>query len=74
MKLYFFRDCKSCDMVTLGIYPKSVDFNKNGNKIEMSKWISSRHNMGFAIDRYFVISSIIIFFNCNLFIQGEFGT
>ncbi len=46
-----FRNCEKCEVVTLGIYTKSVNFAKFGDKIELSKWISSRHNMGFVIDR-----------------------
>lgn len=38
-------------MLTLGIYAKSVNYAKNGNKIEIHKWISSRHNMAMVLNR-----------------------
>ncbi|CAG2110399.1 unnamed protein product, partial [Medioppia subpectinata] len=34
-------------VITLGSYVRSVEFNKNADKIERSRWISSRHNMAF---------------------------
>ncbi|CAG2100214.1 unnamed protein product, partial [Medioppia subpectinata] len=45
-----FNDDKS-KVITLGSYVRSVEFNKNADKIERSRWISSRHNMAFIIDR-----------------------
>lgn len=51
MNEFRLNECEKCDVITLGIYPKSVNFAKYGNKIELSKWMSSRHNMGFVIDR-----------------------
>lgn len=46
-----FSTCPECDLLTLGNYAKSVDYEKNGRKVEVGKWISSKHNMGMAFDR-----------------------
>lgn len=38
-------------MLTMGIYAKSVNYARNGNRVEIHRWISSRHNMGMVFDR-----------------------
>ena len=37
--------------MTLGIYAKSVNYVRNGRRVEVQKWVSSRHNMGMVFDR-----------------------
>jgi alpha-1,6-mannosyl-glycoprotein beta-1,2-N-acetylglucosaminyltransferase len=44
------HNCKSC-LLTLGSYAKSISFAKNGDKVEIKKWFSSRHNMGLVFDK-----------------------
>lgn len=37
--------------MTLGSYAKTHNFARMGNKVEVAKWFSSRHNMGLVFDR-----------------------
>lgn len=37
--------------MTLGSYAKTHNFARMGNKVEIMKWFSSRHNMGLVFDR-----------------------
>lgn len=37
--------------MTLGSYSKTHNFARLGNKVEVIKWFSSRHNMGLVFDR-----------------------
>ncbi|RWS24636.1 Alpha-1:6-mannosyl-glycoprotein 2-beta-N-acetylglucosaminyltransferase-like protein [Leptotrombidium deliense] len=43
--------CETCDVFTLGSYTKSFNYALNANKVEIQKWSSSKHNMGFAFNR-----------------------
>ncbi|KAI1287956.1 Alpha-1,6-mannosyl-glycoprotein 2-beta-N-acetylglucosaminyltransferase [Halotydeus destructor] len=44
--------CSECTMMTLGVYAKSVNFGRDGNKVERHQWVSSKHNMGMVFDRH----------------------
>ncbi|XP_074602354.1 alpha-1,6-mannosyl-glycoprotein 2-beta-N-acetylglucosaminyltransferase [Brevipalpus obovatus] len=43
--------CNDCDLITLGAYPKVVNYAADSNKVEIREWISSLHNMGMVLDR-----------------------
>ena len=39
------------DIITLGTYSKKPDYTLYSNKVEISPWQSTKHNMGMALDR-----------------------
>ncbi|ESO93148.1 hypothetical protein LOTGIDRAFT_119931 [Lottia gigantea] len=45
------RDCKDCQMLVIGNYDKSQNYQVNSGKVEKSFWVSSKHNMGMVFTR-----------------------
>ncbi|XP_076308155.1 alpha-1,6-mannosyl-glycoprotein 2-beta-N-acetylglucosaminyltransferase isoform X1 [Tachypleus tridentatus] len=45
------KDCSTCNILCLGNYAKSFNFPAKGNQVEVTKWLSSKHNMGMVINR-----------------------
>ncbi|XP_042875548.1 alpha-1,6-mannosyl-glycoprotein 2-beta-N-acetylglucosaminyltransferase-like isoform X3 [Penaeus japonicus] len=44
------RACPKCSLITLGNYLKNYNFQIDGRKVEVTQWVSSKHNMGFAFN------------------------
>ncbi|XP_066985226.1 alpha-1,6-mannosyl-glycoprotein 2-beta-N-acetylglucosaminyltransferase-like isoform X1 [Macrobrachium rosenbergii] len=44
------RACPKCSLITLGNYLKNYNFQTDGRKVEVTQWVSSKHNMGFAFN------------------------
>ncbi|RWS12652.1 alpha-1:6-mannosyl-glycoprotein 2-beta-N-acetylglucosaminyltransferase-like protein [Dinothrombium tinctorium] len=51
MKTIQAQHCSRCDVLTLGAYSKAINYGIQGDKVEIAKWSSSKHNMGFAFNR-----------------------
>ncbi|CAH0698211.1 unnamed protein product [Spodoptera exigua] len=45
------KSCPQCEMLSLGTYLKTYQYHVNGDKVEITPWHSSMHNMGFAFNR-----------------------
>lgn len=45
------KGCKDCKILTLGNYDKTQNYALNAGKVEIARWVSSRHNMGMAFTR-----------------------
>ncbi|XP_014785996.1 alpha-1,6-mannosyl-glycoprotein 2-beta-N-acetylglucosaminyltransferase [Octopus bimaculoides] len=45
------KDCKDCRILTLGNYDKTQNYALNAGKVEIARWVSSKHNMGMAFIR-----------------------
>ncbi|KAF2355765.1 N-acetylglucosaminyltransferase II [Trinorchestia longiramus] len=43
--------CPHCNLLTLGNYLKNYNWPGDAKKVEISPWLSSKHNMGFAFNR-----------------------
>lgn len=43
--------CPSCNVISLGTYLKTYNYFGDSKKAEVTPWISSKHNMGFAFNR-----------------------
>lgn len=45
--------CAKCNILSLGTYLKTFNYYtyNNNNKVEITPWISSKHNMGFSFNR-----------------------
>ncbi|KAG7163478.1 Alpha-1-6-mannosyl-glycoprotein 2-beta-N-acetylglucosaminyltransferase-like 1 [Homarus americanus] len=44
------RACSKCSLITLGNYLKNYNFHTDARKVEVTQWVSSKHNMGFAFN------------------------
>ncbi|XP_068220359.1 alpha-1,6-mannosyl-glycoprotein 2-beta-N-acetylglucosaminyltransferase-like isoform X2 [Palaemon carinicauda] len=44
------RACPKCSLITLGNYLKNYNFQTDASKVEVTQWVSSKHNMGFAFN------------------------
>ncbi|XP_064630740.1 alpha-1,6-mannosyl-glycoprotein 2-beta-N-acetylglucosaminyltransferase-like [Lineus longissimus] len=44
-------NCPQCGVLTLATYDKRPSYVPNSGRVEMSPWISARHNMGMAFNR-----------------------
>ncbi|XP_076058261.1 alpha-1,6-mannosyl-glycoprotein 2-beta-N-acetylglucosaminyltransferase-like isoform X2 [Oratosquilla oratoria] len=42
--------CPKCHLITLGTYVKNLNYNADSRKVEITQWISSKHNMGFVFN------------------------
>ncbi|KAG5673852.1 hypothetical protein PVAND_003863 [Polypedilum vanderplanki] len=54
MQLKAFELCAKCNIMSLGTYLKTFNYytyNNNHKKVEVTPWISSKHNMGFSFNR-----------------------
>lgn len=40
-----------CDIICIGTYLKSYNYNRDHKTIELTKWVSAKHNMGMAFNR-----------------------
>uniref|UniRef100_A0A2A4JH78 Alpha-1,6-mannosyl-glycoprotein 2-beta-N-acetylglucosaminyltransferase n=1 Tax=Heliothis virescens TaxID=7102 RepID=A0A2A4JH78_HELVI len=45
------KSCPHCEILSLGTYLKTYQYHVNGDKVEITPWHSSMHNMGFAFNR-----------------------
>ncbi|XP_060808229.1 alpha-1,6-mannosyl-glycoprotein 2-beta-N-acetylglucosaminyltransferase isoform X4 [Amyelois transitella] len=45
------KTCPYCEILSLGTYLKTYQYHVNGDKVEITPWHSSMHNMGFAFNR-----------------------
>eukprot|EP00096_Caligus_rogercresseyi_P004476 TRINITY_DN18751_c0_g1_i1.p1 TRINITY_DN18751_c0_g1~~TRINITY_DN18751_c0_g1_i1.p1 ORF type:complete len:466 (-),score=112.63 TRINITY_DN18751_c0_g1_i1:108-1505(-) len=43
--------CPNCDIICLGTYLKTYNFQRNGHQVELTQWLSVKHNMGMAFTR-----------------------
>uniref|UniRef100_A0A0K8TSY9 Alpha-1,6-mannosyl-glycoprotein 2-beta-N-acetylglucosaminyltransferase n=1 Tax=Tabanus bromius TaxID=304241 RepID=A0A0K8TSY9_TABBR len=43
--------CPKCNILSLGTYLKTFNYYTYNSKVEITPWISSKHNMGFAFNR-----------------------
>jgi alpha-1,6-mannosyl-glycoprotein beta-1,2-N-acetylglucosaminyltransferase len=43
--------CKECSIMTLGTYDKNPTYVTNSGKVEITDWVSNKHNMGMALNR-----------------------
>lgn len=43
--------CHFCSVLSLGTYLKNANFPADFNKVEVTHWVSSKHNMGMAFTR-----------------------
>ncbi|XP_039282321.1 alpha-1,6-mannosyl-glycoprotein 2-beta-N-acetylglucosaminyltransferase isoform X3 [Nilaparvata lugens] len=43
--------CPACNILSLGTYLKTYDYYSESKKAEVTPWISSKHNMGMALNR-----------------------
>lgn len=43
--------CPSCNILSLGTYLKTYNYFGDSKKAEVTPWVSSKHNMGFALNR-----------------------
>jgi len=44
------KACPKCSIITLGNYLKNYNFQADAKKVEVTQWVSSKHNMGFAFN------------------------
>uniref|UniRef100_T1J8R2 Alpha-1,6-mannosyl-glycoprotein 2-beta-N-acetylglucosaminyltransferase n=2 Tax=Strigamia maritima TaxID=126957 RepID=T1J8R2_STRMM len=44
------RECKHCNVLSLGTYVKVVNYAADSGRAEIWQWISSKHNMGMAFN------------------------
>ncbi|XP_070490727.1 alpha-1,6-mannosyl-glycoprotein 2-beta-N-acetylglucosaminyltransferase isoform X3 [Chironomus tepperi] len=54
MQLKAYELCSKCNVMSLGTYLKTFNYytyNNNHKKVEVTPWISSKHNMGMAFNR-----------------------
>ncbi|XP_040576144.1 alpha-1,6-mannosyl-glycoprotein 2-beta-N-acetylglucosaminyltransferase isoform X2 [Lepeophtheirus salmonis] len=45
------RVCPYCDIISLGTYLKTYNFEKDGHQVESTQWMSVKHNMGMAFTK-----------------------
>lgn len=45
------KSCPQCEILSLGTYLKTYQYHMNSDKVEITPWHSSMHNMGFAFNR-----------------------
>ncbi|KAJ8926888.1 hypothetical protein NQ314_020739 [Rhamnusium bicolor] len=45
------ESCKHCNILSLGTYLKTYNYYGDSKKVEITPWISSKHNMGMAFNR-----------------------
>lgn len=45
------QHCAHCNIISLGTYMKSVNFASDSQRVEVSPWIASKHNMGMVLRR-----------------------
>jgi alpha-1,6-mannosyl-glycoprotein beta-1,2-N-acetylglucosaminyltransferase len=45
------ESCKHCNILSLGTYLKTFNYYGDAKKVEITPWISSKHNMGMAFNR-----------------------
>jgi len=45
------RKYSNCDIICLGTYLKSYNYNRNHKSVDMTTWESAKHNMGMAFTR-----------------------
>ncbi|XP_019880285.1 alpha-1,6-mannosyl-glycoprotein 2-beta-N-acetylglucosaminyltransferase isoform X2 [Aethina tumida] len=45
------ESCKHCNVLSLGTYLKTYNYYGDAKKVEITPWVSSKHNMGMAINR-----------------------
>ncbi|CAD0207001.1 unnamed protein product [Chrysodeixis includens] len=45
------KSCPQCEILSLGTYLKTYQYHVNSDKVEITPWHSSMHNMGFAFNR-----------------------
>ncbi|KAL0808870.1 hypothetical protein ABMA28_012540 [Loxostege sticticalis] len=45
------KNCPQCEILSLGTYLKTYQYHVNGDKVEITPWHSSMHNMGFGFNR-----------------------
>lgn len=45
------RSCPQCEIISLGTYLKTYQYHANGDKVDITPWHSSMHNMGFGFNR-----------------------
>ncbi|XP_044740809.1 alpha-1,6-mannosyl-glycoprotein 2-beta-N-acetylglucosaminyltransferase [Chrysoperla carnea] len=43
--------CAKCNIISLGTYLKTYNYYGDAKKVEVTPWISSKHNMGMAFNR-----------------------
>lgn len=43
--------CRHCNILSLGTYLKTYNYYGDSKKVEITPWISSKHNMGMAFNR-----------------------
>ncbi|KAF2885693.1 hypothetical protein ILUMI_20466 [Ignelater luminosus] len=43
--------CKHCNILSLGTYLKTYNYYGDAKKVEITPWVSSKHNMGMAFNR-----------------------
>ncbi|GLV45035.1 Mannosyl (alpha-16-)-glycoprotein beta-12-N-acetylglucosaminyltransferase [Carabus blaptoides fortunei] len=43
--------CEKCNVLSLGTYLKTYNYYGDSKKVEITPWISSKHNMGMAFNR-----------------------
>uniref|UniRef100_A0A1B6GRD5 Alpha-1,6-mannosyl-glycoprotein 2-beta-N-acetylglucosaminyltransferase n=1 Tax=Cuerna arida TaxID=1464854 RepID=A0A1B6GRD5_9HEMI len=43
--------CPTCNILSLGTYLKTYSYFGDSKKAEVTPWVSSKHNMGFALNR-----------------------
>uniref|UniRef100_A0A1B6CUN7 Alpha-1,6-mannosyl-glycoprotein 2-beta-N-acetylglucosaminyltransferase n=1 Tax=Clastoptera arizonana TaxID=38151 RepID=A0A1B6CUN7_9HEMI len=46
-----YASCPTCNILSLGTYLKTYNYFGDTKKAEVTPWISSKHNMGFALNR-----------------------
>ncbi|CAG9828650.1 unnamed protein product [Diabrotica balteata] len=51
MERTYKESCKHCNILSLGTYLKTYNYYADSKKVEISPWISSKHNMGMAFNR-----------------------
>ncbi|KAG6461113.1 hypothetical protein O3G_MSEX012426 [Manduca sexta] len=45
------KSCPQCEIISLGTYLKTYQYHANSDKLEITPWHSSMHNMGFGFNR-----------------------
>ncbi|XP_028165328.1 alpha-1,6-mannosyl-glycoprotein 2-beta-N-acetylglucosaminyltransferase-like isoform X5 [Ostrinia furnacalis] len=45
------KNCPQCEILSLGTYLKTYQYHINGDRVEITPWHSSMHNMGFGFNR-----------------------
>ncbi|CAH1103066.1 unnamed protein product [Psylliodes chrysocephalus] len=51
MERTYKESCRHCNVLSLGTYLKTYNYYADSKKVEISPWISSKHNMGMAFNR-----------------------